>query len=441
MKKLFLLFTLCISGWTLCSAQIYAAADSVAWDDPDGAIEVVEMPVSEAMDYYESIGRTHPVFDAWESEDYEALVDSANVVLAKFPDDLDSYRARSCAYYMLQDYPRSLSDALEVYCQLQYDDLIQGIIHNIVMMDPAMARQQISPYTESYIASPEPEEGYCVRLYLNQLARCELNLGQLREAYKAARLAVDIPNDDYESEVLLGSIYMRSGNPGEAEKLFRSAVKDLDSADPAMVVNYCLALRNSGRSKEALRIYDRMVSKNADDDDTRMYFLYNKAILLAATGQYDKAVKIYDELIDYYVPEMDETLVGLPGEILEIMLRKGIVDIVRGRKEKGEAEIRDVLSFCTDEDNPKGIEITAYAWLGDRENTMKWRDIYGSDYTDPSAALAILGDYKEALELIRKEFETYGTTPMQLEYDINYLALRQTPEYKALAASFKPLKF
>lgn len=428
-------FAFILSWHSLPAADIIAAADTVS------EIEIEEEALmadalSPAEKYYQDLGRSHPVDDALESGDYQAMSDSASLVLAKFPDDYYSLRTRSYARYMLEDYAGSLGDALEILCFSEDDPLIIGIVQNIVNSEPALAKSLISPYVEPYMESPDPEQGACARLYLNHLGRSLINLADMKEAYRVAMLAVDIPNFDIDSELLLATVFMRTGNPAEAEKVLRPLVQDLDNVDPTALFNYLLTLRNAGHSKEALKIYDKMLSKDLDYD-FHIQLLFNKAVLLAANGQYESALDLFDNVLDSLTPDAEDDEIS--PLVPEILLREGIIDIISGERAQGEDEIRRALSFMGDEDNPTGMEATAYAWLGDRENTWKWRDIYGADNTYDTTLHAILGDYDKALELLSEDFKNFVITPMQIAYDLNFYGLRQTPGYRQLAESYTPL--
>lgn len=408
------------------------------------AVEVMEDDdyLTPAVAYYQKLGREHPLFDVIEGDDYQAIADSASVVLAQFPGDLFSLSQRSRAYYNLGEKEKSLQDALKIYCEPNDDAFPWSLVDYLTAVDPAMVKRNLAPYTDYYLANPDtPVYEYCTIDYLIALASAERNLNNPQQAFKVAKIAGKMDADDESAIIIMSTILLQNGSTGEALQLLKPYVQDLEMVSPSVFHNYIIALRNDGRSNEAYKLIGQRLKCDLDPE-TRWNLLTDEATIYAANGDYKKALNLFDSLIK----EM-ETMFDDPEEVRnysnlpELYLRRGIIYSILGNKDKAEADINHTLSFTKDEENCTGLEVTAYSWLGDRKNALKWMEIL-SKYSPQSnyPTYAILGDTDEAIRELKVDFDNHSSSPVQIEYDPNYIKLRITPEYKKLAKSYKPLR-
>lgn len=391
--------------------------------------------VTPAESYYWDMGRQHPVDDALEGDDYQAIVDSANVVLAIFPDDVYSKKIRSYGEFMLEDYENSTKDILEVGCSSLFDETFWDIVHANIGNDPALVKRHLTPYISAYMAAPDPKNADdCTKYYLDLLAECELNLNDFPSAYKTSMIAVEIENGDVDSVNRLGRIYMRCGLPEKAVELYAPYMEPVEYAPSNMFINYVLALRNAGRSEEAYKLFEKILKEDLTEG-YRLKMELEYAIMLAANGEYEKAIKKYDlvekALIDALGTE-DEDYSDSP-DLVEVYLRRGITKKVMGQDEAGELDIMKSLALSMD-----GASPVALAWIGRNDLLNEWLEESGLGL-DAAPIYSIMGENEKALELLKQQFDQYINTPDNMEYDLNYLNLRKTPEYKELVKGFKPL--
>lgn len=417
----------------------YAATvsdDNEEWEDWDE-----ELTSAEA--YYRSLGREHPLFDVVDGYDYQAMVDSANVVLALFPYDIFSLTHRSRAYFSLGENEKCLQDALKIYCEPHDHPFPSRIVQYFAAIDPAMVKRNLGRYTDYYLAQPDPALAEsCTSPYLLLLADVDIKLNNRIEAFNVAKIAANIVTADHTALIIMASLLMQNGDSEEAINLLKPYVDDLESVSLSVFYNYILALRDNGKSEEAYTLYDKVLDYDLDTE-MRWRLLSDYACLYAANGDYGKALPMFDSLVGeietvYEEPEMAAYFTNLP----ELYLRRGIIYSILGDKEKAKYDLTKALSFTNDEDDYQGYEATAYAWLGDRENALKWVEIYNNDALDSTPIFpvyAILGETEAAIRDLKHNFDNHLTSPDQIEYDPNYIHLRATPEYKELVKSFKPL--
>lgn len=434
-----------------CSAvNLNLYADNVEDDeilvDTEGEEEWIDIEeeLTPAISYYSKLGREHPLFDVVDGDNYQAIVDSANVVLALFPDDLFSINQRCRAYYGVGDNESAIKDALKIYCEPNDDPFPSRFAQYLIDVDPAMVKRNLDRYTKYYLAKPDPNlADYCTYSYLLALADVEKNLNNRVQAFKVAKIAAKIDRAHNDAPLMMSTLLLQNGTPEEALKVLKPYMRDIESVTTSVFHNYILALRDCGKSKEAYKLFDKVLAYDLETD-RRWSLLSDYACLYAANEDYAKALPMFDSLIAEIEAAFEDDLeeaayfTNLP----ELYLRRGIIYSILGEPEKAKEDIDRTLSFNEDEDHYTGLEVTAYAWLGDRDNALKWMEIFSnvtsdSDRTFPT--YAILGDTDAAIRDLKYDFDNHLTAPDQIEYDPNYVKLRATPEYKELVKTFKPL--
>lgn len=399
--------------------------------------------LSQADQYFDKLGREHPLLNA-STMDYQAIVDSATVVLDIFPNDSYSIKWRSYGRYGVGDYDGAVKDALKILCESDEYDVSQSILNYIETIDPALVLRNLRPYVAVYLENPNPATAdECLKSYLNRTAMLESKTGNMKEGYNVVKKAADIKvEDDISSEILQSTLLILSGYPEMAVELLRPYVGDINNAEYSAVVNYTQALNQTGKKKEAYKIFDKVLSSKALDANYKKYAKMNYAIMLAANGDYKKAIKMFDALIK----ESDQTMLLEELEnppfndlLNEYILRKGITYIKDGKVKEGRSLVQLALDNVLQLEEPIGYEAVAYAYLGEKEKALEWVDKfewYGD--TNKAAVYAVLGDYDTALSYLKKALDTYRTAPAQLEYDINFTELRKHPSYQQLIKGFKP---
>lgn len=428
--------------------------DFISPEDNDGEVtfEFIDTDQSPAFPYYAKMGREHPVLEIYPTENYNALIDSANVVLAIFPEDLLSLTERSKAYYQLGQTEKSLQDALAIYGRYNADLFPSSLVDALSETEPQTVKKYLAQYTDEYLRNPQPSKADRSQIYyLLCLSAVEKNLGNMARAYEIARIASKIDPEDDSAPIMMSTLLLQNGQPDKAKKVLAPFVKHMEDTSSAAFHNYILALRDNGQSKEAFKLLDKMLKRNPGISYRRSC-LYDYACLLVATGQYPESLEMLDtfieELEEYYQDEKDLVRTSL---LPELYLRRAIVyTILADRAEEGfgkiglqinaMGDIDKVLSY-TDGDNYTGLEATAYAWLDEKEEALKWIEKYKTlnPNCQESWIYAILGDNKEALRLLKQEFDDHSTSPVQIDNDPNYIRLRGTTEYQKLAKAYKPL--
>lgn len=435
-------------------ACLQAAASEVKIETPTSNLQPVVLKDQEDQDiddyvvlspaerYYKEKGRSHPVEDVIDSDDYQATVDSCNVVLELFPGDYLSRITRSFAGYKLGNDQQSISDALEVICEAEQNEdyLPLDILDYYIFKDPATVKRLLQPYTADYLAG-EWVPGYevmCVNQYRMLMAQCERNLNNPKEAYRIAKIAFDATGYYEDALLLMSTLLMRNGTPEPALKLMETYVDDKSFDSTPFLMNYILTLRDSGQSKKAGKILKKLIKKTNFIYD-KLYYKKEYAVLLAANKDYKKAIKLLDEIIDEYVgPQQPLSEIIVDANFAEALLRRGIYKINLGNVDKGKEDMKALLQAGEDNDYRTGFEVMALAYLGEKEKVSGEIE----DSTDEiykAAIHSIFGNYDEAIKLLEKAFDDHSWSPQQVEHDPNFVSLVKTPGYQALLAKFKPL--
>lgn len=395
-----------------------------------------------AEKYYEERGRKHPVDDVIGGNDYQAMLDSCNVVLELFPDDYYSLSSRSFAGYKLGNVDQSISDALKLICrdETAVDKLPFSIVDYYVALDPAAVKRQLRPYIGDNVVDDwvRADEMVCLNLYRMFMAECENNLNNKQEAYRIAKIVFKSTGYYEDGLIMMTTLLLKNGTPEAALRIMNPYVNDDSLSSSAFLNNYILALRDSGQGKKAGNIMKKKI-KNSDSIDENLFYKKEYAILLGAIKDYKKAIKLLDEVIKACLEQQKYYDVELYDPYLtEALLRKGIYEINLGNVEKGKEDIKASLRNGSLSDEDTGFEITALAYLGEKEKVFeKIADF--SDEVYKASIHSIFGNYNEAIKLLEKAFEDHSWSPQQIAHDPNFDSLVKTPGYQTLLAKFKPL--
>lgn len=397
--------------------------------------------LSDAEIYYMEHNLHYPLEDVLSIESPEAVVDSASAILTLFPKDDYALQCRAIANYQLGKYRESTEDALKILCSYNNSESAEEVILAVAYKDSDMVIDLLKPYTDKARAEQATEDNsLCNSKYLSTLGSIYVLKGNRKEGYRVVKTAYDKYKDEPMNAVYLSTFLLKSGHAKEALDVLKPYIdKDIDDIDLGIFRNYVTALRNSGRVKEA----KKLLEKEMKYDPYMTSHQYDYANLLAATGEYKKAKKIYDQIIEEsgYTPE---NLMSREDDdnyfIDEIILRKGIVNCIEGNTEEGHKDIRMVLLCGPTAPNFSGLEHTCYAWLGEKETAIDF--LNQMECTEPSsyaAIYAITGDYPTAIKYLKESFDTFENCPEQIEYDLNFKRLREQPEYLELVKSYQSM--
>lgn len=402
---------------------------------------IAEYTVPPEVQYFLDRGQDYPL-NAEFGDDYQAMCDSASKVLSLFPDDVYARNMRSFALYKLDDLKGSVDDALKILCAAYDNSEAMEIAYYAAGVNPELLQAAALPYVSEYLAAPDPQKGdECIKEYLSLLSSSQRSADNISEAIKLAKMASDIKtDDDHVSDMSLAVLYLLSGNSQEALDLIDSCIDDPDYIRYNILNLKELALRNLGRSEEAYKIYEKELGDELTDEYRRI-LLKDYGAMLAANGRYEESINKFDTAIKNKQAELAETASpDLDRDYAEVILRRGISYILAGNAEKGREDLQKALDYSLESQAYTGLEATAHAWLGNKEEALKWLQMYGIGNDVNTAAIhALIGDNDAALEIVAKLFDSHASSPELLEYDLNFLKLRQTPEYQALVAAYRPL--
>ncbi len=418
-------------------------------DEPDETPEeivseysVTEIKIlSDAEMYYIDNDLHYPLEDAEEITDYQALADSAASVLNLFPDDFYALQCRSTANYFLGRKKKAVQDALFAYCLSGGNSDNLDVVYGVAAEDPDLVIGKVKDFIadsplkgDKYLYSSE-----CSALLYPVLATLYQNNARMREAYDAINKAIGLTDDEMNLDNILQqtTILLRSGHPDMVLPLLKPYADDEYYSYP--LHNYLLALRDTGRSRQAFKIFRKLIEDNPDDEELKI----NYATMLAANDKYKEAADILDTIIlkrenkpNEFLEENNMTDLIL----IEALVRRGMIRIVSGQTEQGRQDLNKSLALKNDDIDSTGFELHTYAWLGNREAVEEILRTYPSLSENSKASLCtVLGDYDEALKYIEKGFNDHTTCPSMISYDINFRNIRALPQYDKLVKSFKPM--
>lgn len=431
----------------LCAAAVvpaFASAKTIEEEIEQSQMITEIQILSDAEVYYEEHGLKHPLANVESfATDYEAVRDSASSVLRLFPDDTYALNCRSIAQSHLGNYEESAKDALKALCRDETDGTSSVMLYYLAGVDPDLVIRCMEPYTAVYIANPKPKEADgCIPLYLHVLAQTYDVKDDMAMACKIMRLALDSNKWSIDNIVYMSTLLMRSGNADKAVKLLKPQINDDDTYFDSMMYNYTLALRDTGKSKEAYRLINRCIGTDGDDESDYDYERLQLAAMLASNGDFENAIALFDAVIANREMFADEYTDEAPDNIRnDALIRRGICEILTGSPELGRTDIKQVLDSSLAQSSPTGWEATCYAYLGDKDKALEWMKKYGRVHPSNNASIySILGDHETALRYLKEAFDTHTASPAEIDHDINFTKTRELPAYRQLVKEYKPLK-
>lgn len=413
------------------------------------AEEPIEEPdyspwMTESQIYYESIGEDHPLDPLIDAEDNEGVIETAGRLMETFPDDEYIIAARAYAYFQLEDFDNSVDDALKIICRGKYSDVTQYILQTLLDYKPEIVRDHLKSLTVGYLADPDPKNACeCLRDYLLMQSYVDKKLFEMEEAFQCAKAAAQLPkpySGDTDAEIQMASIYLNNDYNDKAIELLRPFMGNKDDLTPSLLQGYTLALTHSGRNKEAYDLYEKLLKSKEFSKDEKLYLQTVYAVTLANAGEYAKALKLFDNVIKEKEKNFEtmKSEAFVRNELAELYLRRGIIYMSTGKKDKGIDQIKKSLEI---QPEYSSLELTSYAWLGDREKLMEAKSKYdlGSYPVTEASLYAVLGDNAKAIELLEKAFSLHDSSPTYVENDLNFRELVKTPEYRNLKSNYRPL--
>lgn len=392
-----------------------------------------------AEDWYQSHNIHYPLEDAGYMSDYSALADSASKVLGRFPRDVHALECRSTARMQLGQMEGGIDDALKAV-QDPESYMAYQLLDYAAAMTPDVVIERTRPLLKEFFGKrSEILLGDPVVSIAMIHASAYIAKEDQKTAYEVIdRLRKSMPDPDCAVLNMESTILMQTGNADKALRLIEEYV-DFDDFAVGLMHNRCLALRDLGRSDEAIGIYAPVYE--AYPEDTAVALDY--ACILAANHRYDDAIAIFDGIASQlsiaeivmpalhdYEPPKQETI-----------LRRGMARLKKGDVENAILDLRSLADKIDDSSQLTGFEPTIFAYLGDKANMEKWLGKCGKVSDLSRAALnAILGESDKAIAGVAVAFDKHLASPAQLQYDPNFDNIRDLPAYKALVKKYRPLK-
>lgn len=433
---------LLLSTFLLCAVSFLpAAADEIADEIADEALLTEIDIISDAEEYYQSNNLPYPLANVEAMTDYKEVADSANSILALFPDDTFALRCRSIANYHLGKYKESAQDILKVYCFTgSYEDA--NTVYAVADKDRNVVINQLieylnhSPYDEDSILCTD-----CRVAFYPMLGVLYKDNEEMEKAYATAKTTIKLFDElgmyNSDNKVFLSTILLRTGHADKALSLLKDYADDDYYSGP--IVNYLLALRDTGNSYKAFKIFERLIEQDPENERIKLDY----ATMLAANDIFEEATYILDNIISAHEdnPEqyVDEGQTDL--HLVEALVRRGVVKIIVGDTEEGRDDLTKSLTLKRDDIPYTGYELTAYAYLGNKAALDEVMKDYNFIPTGSQASLcAVYGDYDKSLKYVKESFNNHSNCPDQMFYDINFRNIMNLPEYRALVKSYKPMK-
>lgn len=207
-------------------------------------------------------------------------------------------------------------------------------------MDKAVALAQAS---ESV-----PREA--VAEFLSHLGQLQLAAGMVANAELSFRRAAEMEPYPKPSLDLLTELLFGTDRSHEAPGLWREVI-DLAPEKPDAWIRYAGVLFRMERKEDAQRALEEGLEKTSGDALIKRYL----APLLAAEGQYDRAMDYYEDFLDEY-PDHGETLLEYARTLS-----------AAGR----EHEVADVLRRALEANSNQHVKAHAQAWLFELENPKR----------------------------------------------------------------------
>lgn len=426
----------------LCAAAVvpaYAATpDPIEEEVADSQLFTDIRIVSDAEMYYDKNGLHYPLADLESlGQNYRAICDSASAVLSLFPDDSDALATRAVANYYLGDMEQSVSDAMRTF-DMGYDSS-SDVLYAVADKDADLVMRYLTPHTEAYLAAPDPANvDDAMPGYLTLLAHLYALKGDRMKAYDVTRIAVDIDDQSDDNLIYLSTLLMDGGNADKALKLLKPYIDESDVYYSGILHNYLLALRDTGKSDKAFKLFEKAIDADTFNDNTRLQY----ATMLAANGEFDKALAILDRIVENWKVHLEY---GVNDEFDpmtdEARLRRGIIRSLTNDTEAAMEDLNVVLTNSLKQKYPTGFEAICYAYLGDKAKAEEWLNKYDSVRNSNKASVyAVLGDYDTAFRYLKQSFDSFETCPDQTEYDLNFSELRKLPAYKKLIKAYRKME-
>lgn len=427
---------------TLCALSLFLGFAVAAYPqdvNTEGtdteAYEMVEDPVEQVKQHFESIGMEYPLKDAYadyENKNYDKMLFDADMVLSVFPLDIEARFLKGSAYLGKRDYKNAMVYYMPLYMQ-GLDSRVSNMILTIAKNDPALVLELFEKDIKK-VGDDEDSKALKVAMY-DYIGYCYRMLGQNRKAASeifptALMLSDDEDNKVYESMSIAVS-WLKVGDGAEAYRI-------LDSLNPSISDNdvthlKALALREQNKMPEAIALLKKTLADQALDLDLAS----DLGSFLTVTGQYDEAMSVFNSALDSlaaYDEYMDDDY--FIAHKAELILRRGVISQLKGDEENAKKDFEAVVAM-----GDSGYELNAKARLGRIDEIEKlFLEEPGFDPLSIAAFYGAANKPEKAMPYLEKAFELQQITPTALKYDINLMNMQKAPGYAEAVKKFDPSK-
>ena len=260
---------------------------------------------------------------AWEEVargNYQAAIAQYNLVLATYPNDVQSLMERGITHARLGDHNRAIED----YTSAAFDDRSNGLIyynrgisydalgmtelaledydHSIrhdnnyayswnnrgyVFASQGDWAQAINNYTQAISLDPTYATAY------NNRAIAYVQIGQLEKAQADYEMALELDSNYQDANYNYGILMYKLGDYQSAMNAFHAVIKSNVEKTPQIWNNHGSALHRLGQYRNAIQSYTQALNLDSNYELARL----NRAIAYRDLGDYEASVADYDNLL------------------------------------------------------------------------------------------------------------------------------------------------
>ena len=223
------------------------------------------------------------------------------------------------------------------------------------------------------------------------------------------------------------------GVPIPLDEILEIAGKALD-LDPRLAEAYAARgeiHRIAGRAEEATAAFERALELDSSSFEANLAYGRHAR----GTGDLERSVGLFIRALEVQPGDFQAPLL-----LQSILIALGRIDEARKYAELGLARAEEALRTHPEWSRPAQLAAPAAAWLGDREEAIRW--IERALWTDPgdaqaqynvACAWAMLGEVDRALDILEGWAKRGGVLARNwLERDPDLNAIRSSPRYPGL---------
>lgn len=424
----------------------FAQAQSTTYpDEPDLASDSIEVYMTEAEAYFDSIGVEYPlanVYEYLENDNYDSLHAAAEKVLSIFPEDDVARYCRAYATIYRGEWDNVVDDMV-----FAWENNGMGVDGYQTPLEMLYLIKDYKP-VELFGAVSQVEERltkaqnnrrmlYDADILLGQICGKMGTWGTAAKFYfpKATALA---DNMEQTTTALKynASAYLKLGNPEKTLELLNKPLWDT-IPETYRYDTKILALRNIGRIDDALNYINARIEEFPDIEE----FFMDKGIFLTIQKSYNDAIDSFNKVMELTEVHMKDPfliseLFTLKQQSLTALLRRGIARELKGDQDGANKDYETVA----DEDQSGGLRLCALARLGRKDEA---EEMLKGAYLDELTLAMVYSQLREddkALDHLGKAFYNQEVAPQAIPYDPNLWRLIDHPRYKEAVAKFDPSK-